>query len=415
MGSHQAVAARSRNAAAYEESVVTLGWPAKPLSSSGLTKPYVPEVDALRCLAMTAVIAFHCGLFPAGWMGVWLFFVISGFAVTTSLFSKHSLLSEWHRIAAFYVRRALRIWPLYFFYVVVSVVVLLGLGEYGALREVPWLLSFTQNIGMLVTRGAPGEPWQGYAHLWTLSVEQQFYFILPFLLFLPSRLWRTLLLASVIVIAPLLRLATARWATAHGYDDLGAASIVYAFGPDHFDAFAIGALIAMFRTEITRNRRLAKIAAVTAASFTTVYVLSYMVVNLWLGEPFSASVLRNIVSGVLYGQGREVWAYFVPTVGGAAVLMSILAGGRGCLRICRLPGLQAIGRISYGGYLFHVPVLMILGSLLPFGVRKVEGPATYGSHILLFILTYVITIGVAWLSFNYFEERVSRIGLSKVR
>lgn len=46
---------------------------------------YVPEVDALRAIAMTAVIAFHCKLMPFGWMGVWLFYVVSGFSVTTSL------------------------------------------------------------------------------------------------------------------------------------------------------------------------------------------------------------------------------------------------------------------------------------------------------------------------------------------
>jgi hypothetical protein len=75
-----------------------------PLAASG----YVSEVDALRCIAMTAVVLQHCQLLPFGWTGVWLFFVISGFAITSSLLGsdriKHSrpLL-----VRNFYARRCL--------------------------------------------------------------------------------------------------------------------------------------------------------------------------------------------------------------------------------------------------------------------------------------------------------------------
>jgi hypothetical protein len=60
---------------------VTVASAAPPLPSG-----YVPEVDALRGIAMTLVILIHCKLAPFGWMGVWLFYVVSGFSVTTSLF-----------------------------------------------------------------------------------------------------------------------------------------------------------------------------------------------------------------------------------------------------------------------------------------------------------------------------------------
>ena len=73
---------------------------------------YVPEVDALRGLAMTAVILGHCKLMPFGWMGVWLFYVVSGFSVTTSLFGgRRREASAGAAIGGFYLRRALRIWP----------------------------------------------------------------------------------------------------------------------------------------------------------------------------------------------------------------------------------------------------------------------------------------------------------------
>lgn len=381
--------------------------------SSAVPAAYVPEVDALRCLAMTAVIAIHCGLFPLGWMGVWLFFVVSGFAVTTSLFSaKHNALGVWHRIGTFYVRRALRIWPLYFIFVAANVIVILALGNYSALQEVPWLVTFTQNIKMIIESYAPGTAWNGFAHLWTLSTEQQFYLAFPILLLLPSRRSRTLVLLGVIVAAPLIRYGTGCWAVAYGFDDLRAAFAVYAFGPAHFDAFAIGTLIAMYRHEITQNRRLAPMAAILALAITAIYTLTYMLINFTLIGGISVNLTRNILSGIIFGQGREIWAYFVPVCVSGAILVGILAGDPRCLRVCRLPGLQAIGRISYGGYLFHVPVLMILISLVPAFGRPVTGELSYGVHILLFFCAYLITVGAAWLSFTYVERQLSRLGRS---
>lgn len=383
----------------------------QPAASSAVPSAYVPEIDALRGLAMTAVVAIHCGLFPMGWMGVWLFFVISGFAVTTSLFSaKHRTAGVWSRMGTFYVRRALRIWPIYFLFVAVNVLVIMALGEYGALQEVPWLMTFTQNIKMMIESYAPGTCWSGFAHLWTLSTEQQFYLVFPLLLLLPSRHTRAIALLCVIAAAPLIRYATARWALAYGFDDLHTAFAVYAFGPGHFDAFAIGTLIALYRQEISQDRRLAQLATIVALATMSAYGLAYVIINAVLIGHFSVGVVRNIASGVLYGQGREIWLYLVPVYASAAVLMRILAGDRHCLRVCGLPGLQAIGRISYGGYLFHVPVLMILINLVPAFSRPVSGVFSYGVHILLFAAGYVMTIAAAWTSFTFLEQPFSRLG-----
>jgi peptidoglycan/LPS O-acetylase OafA/YrhL len=380
-------------------------------ASSTVSSSYVPEIDALRGLAMTAVVAIHCGLFPMGWMGVWLFFVISGFAVATSLFStKHRTAEVWSRIETFYARRALRIWPIYFLFVAANALVIVSLGESGSLQEVPWLMTFTQNIKMIIESYAPGTCWPGFAHLWTLSTEQQFYVVFPLLLLLTSRRSRAIALLCVIAIAPLIRYATARWAMAYGFDDLHIAFAVYAFGPGHFDAFAIGTLIALYREEISQDRRLARLATIVALMTMSVYGLAYVIINSVLIDHFSVGVIRNIVSGVLYGQGREVWVYLVPVYASAAVLMRILAGDRHCLRICRLPGLQAIGRISYGGYLFHVPILMILINLVPAFGRPVSGVSSYGVHILLFAAGYLMTIVAAWTSFTFLERHFSQLG-----
>jgi peptidoglycan/LPS O-acetylase OafA/YrhL len=387
----------------------------RPAAPPRVPAGYVPEVDALRCIAMTAVIGIHCGLLPIGWMGVWLFFVISGFAVTTSLFSaKHHASGAWSRVGTFYARRAVRIWPIYFLFIAANVVAILVLGDYGTMRQVPWLLTFTQNIEMIIATYAPGTAWDGFGHLWTLSVEQQFYLVFPFLLFLPGRRSQSVILLAMIAAAPLIRYLTAQWAVGHGFDDIHTAFAVYAFGPAQFDAFAIGCLIAMFRQEIAQNKRIAVWAGALAAAITLAYVTTYLIVNLTIIGHLSVGIMRNVLSGIAYGQGREIWGYFVPDALAAAALIGILSGERHLLRLCRLPGLQAIGRISYGGYLYHLPVLMILGALFPPFSARVSGPASYAAHLLLFVCAFAITVGVAWLSFWFIERPISGLARGKL-
>jgi peptidoglycan/LPS O-acetylase OafA/YrhL len=124
---------------------------------------------------------------------------------------------------------------------------------------------------------------------------------------------------------------------------------------------------------------------------------------------FSLDAMRNIFSGVLYGQGREIFGYWVPDGIGAGALTTILCGQHRWLRICRVPGLQAIGRISYGGYIFHIPVLMILGALIPFYAVPTASLRGTVVHIGLFMCACPITVGAAWLSYTFFERPVSRL------
>ena len=208
-----------------------------PVGAVRRASAYVPEVDALRAIAMTAVIVFHCKLMPFGWMGVWIFYVVSGFSVTTSLFSKPvSASGTGAAIGHFYIRRALRIWPLYFAFVLLNVIVLEAMGRTAPLEDLPWLLSFTQNVKMILTDYTPAANWPAFGHLWTLAVEQQFYLVFPLLLTLRSRSARGIVLLCIIAIAPLIRAAVAHWAVGLGWDSERVAFTVYAFAPAHFDA-----------------------------------------------------------------------------------------------------------------------------------------------------------------------------------
>ena len=371
---------------------------------------YVPEVDALRGIAMTAVVLFHCKLLPFGWMGVWLFYVVSGFSVTMSLFSRaHPASGPAAAMGGFYLRRALRIWPLYFAFIALNVVVLAWLGITAPLQDLPWLLSFTQNLKMILFDYPPGAAWPAFGHLWTLAVEQQFYLAFPLLLLINSRRARGVALLAVILIAPAFRAAVAHWAVARGWGPEQVAFTVYAFGPTHFDAFAIGSLIALFRDVIARDRRLFRAMLALAATVTLIHIATYATVNSLAAGRFSVEAMRNIVSGILYGQGREITVYLLPSLATGAMLMGILSGERTCLRLCRLPGLQGIGRVSYAGYLFHIPILMLLAAFVPVFTPPPGGARWVIGHIGLFVCAYTLTVTTAWLSFTYFEQYFTRL------
>jgi peptidoglycan/LPS O-acetylase OafA/YrhL len=371
---------------------------------------YVPEVDALRAIAMTAVIVFHCKLMPFGWMGVWLFYVVSGFSVTTSLLSRrHPAPSIGAAIRQFYIRRALRIWPLYFAFVALNVIVLEAIGRTEPLEDLPWLLSFTQNLKMIFTDYTPAANWPAFGHLWTLAVEQQFYLVFPLLLILRGRFARSLVLLGVIAIAPLIRAAVAYWAAGRGWDPGRIAFAVYAFGPAHFDAFAAGSLVAFFRGEISRNRRFAVASMVITATIAVAYVGTYTTLGVTEVDQFSVDAMRNIISGILYGQGREITVYLLPTCTGVTILIGILSGERLCLLVCRSQSLQAIGRVSYAGYLFHIPILMLLGAFMPIFAVPRSGPLWVAGHVGLFVCTFLTTVTTAQLSFVFFERHFTRI------
>lgn len=206
----------------------------------------VQGVDGLRALAMTAVVAQHSGLLPFGWVGVWLFFVISGFVITLGFLEEEQAGAQApaaHRYKLFMKRRVLRLVPVYLLYVLVCVLVS---GARFSGPDVLSLLSFTFNWEMIFAPQPQGLV--GVGHLWTLSVEQQFYLVFP-LLFLgfPAR-WRWPVVFGLMLLSPLLRWGWAQWLATlpQGQDTGWLAFGVYAASLCHFESFLWGALLAAF-------------------------------------------------------------------------------------------------------------------------------------------------------------------------
>lgn len=362
----------------------------------------IERIDSLRAIAMLAVIAQHAHLLPFGWMGVWLFFVISGFVVTTSLIARAETGHRGGDTLAFYARRGARILPIYYLYIVAGLLVSslwLGRADW---RPFVSMLFMYNNFADAFGSGF-------YAHwpagqLWTISVEWQFYLAYGLLFIWAPRAWVIAGGVLVIVADPILRVIAGAILLRH-QAPLDAAFSIYSFSLLHFDAFAIGALLALFRDRLTGRHGL--VAGAVALAWLAIYLLVYAAIDHAQGAR-GIDVLRNLISGILIGQGREGPLYSIVDLLAASVLLVALDERIG-LPLVGSRRLQYVGRISYGGYVYHQLMLTLVITLVPpagFG-----GPGTamrVGYDIATFLCCAALTIAAATASYHWLERPAMR-------
>lgn len=360
------------------------------------------EIDSLRAVAMTAVVAEHCRILPFGWMGVWLFFVISGFVVTTSLMSRTDD-APGVLLFRFYLRRAARILPIYLAYVAVGLAVS-GLAI-GHLEWSPFasLVLFYNNVQSAFGVGT----FQAFpvAHLWTISVEMQFYLLFGFAFaFLPRRALQAVLI-SLLFIAPALRFVGGEWLARSGLTPLRAAYAVYTFPGMHFDSFAAGALLALGASR-WRERRWAAALLLAGGVLFAAYAFAYVMVNRAHGAG-GLGMFRNVISGILFGQQRQVWLYSAVAALSAGVLAVTLAGAAPWSVLTRSPLLQAVGRASYGGYVYHVLCVRLIRALIHAPAHPAAGFAgrlAFGAVEFALALTATVLLSLA--SYRWVERPI---------
>src|ERR1043165_3191235 len=150
-------------------------------------QPRLAGLDGLRWLVMMMVIAIHLNLFGVGWVGLSSFFVLSGFLITRILFDDlEGTASLGQGLKRFYIRRPLRVFPIYYLYLFV----LLALGfvvpvvRQQTSGELPYAFTYVYNLFITTDRHHGTHLLD---HLWSLSVEEQFYLLWPFIVYLVGR------------------------------------------------------------------------------------------------------------------------------------------------------------------------------------------------------------------------------------
>lgn len=366
----------------------------------------IPGLDGLRAIAFLMVLGDHTSKMDFGWAGVQLFFVLSGFLLTGILLRMKDAFSGRQYFFKFYGRRFLRIFPLYFFYLfLLTLAVRHGNWiSWGLLRDTlqekvqPQLFFSYLYLYDFVHASALFKNTRFLAHLWSLSVEEQFYICWPLILFLTPKEKIRRLFLLIIAAGPVLRLAAYIVYSHHLLPALldNPYLAVYVLPFSHIDAFAMGAYISCFQLPNSRKQLTVLISLIPLAGFVTQYLTAGEIKLDTFGYEFT------LQTGYKFIWGYSILNYFF------ALLIQEVNQGKLFTKILDHFTLRYLGKISYGMYIYHLPVIwFVLALQLEY---KDHLPFTfYLGQTRTFFLVLFITIVIAGLSFHSFEKPINNL------
>jgi peptidoglycan/LPS O-acetylase OafA/YrhL len=356
-------------------------------------KSHIPVLDGVRGMAISMVLIFHfwqgleayhfspqvarlLTLASIGQKGVDLFFVLSGFLITGILLRTKG---SPHYFKNFYIRRSLRIFPLYF-------AVVFGCLIAGSLLSLPqfqwknnwWYLFYLQNVAFTFWPASIAGP----GHFWSLAVEEHYYLLWPLIVHMFNRRALTVFSLSLIAGAVLVRVIF-----------LTAGSDVFTFTLCRMDALAFGSLLAIvftsdihWQTVVRWTRRL--VLPVAGVAFASFFILS--------------------------GTGNTILQAFKYTLFAllcAFVIMLALSpgGGNPAPRVFSLGWLRSMGKTSYAMYVFHP---FIYGQVINRFYQASWSPVRgmFRTSLLVeFTLAVGLTILVSWISWIAFEQPLLKL------
>ncbi|HEU4471289.1 MAG TPA: acyltransferase [Flavisolibacter sp.] len=356
---------------------------------------YIKSLDGVRALAIILVMTFHAELTEYGWIGVQLFFVLSGFLITGILWKEQaSPESLGYKFKKFWVRRSLRIFPLYYGYVIAIALAYL-LFHFPPYFEpfFPYLVTYTANFPLQLLHST-GNPL--FNHLWSLSIEEQFYLLFPLIILLSPRRFTKNLLLLIIFVSPVLRYFIGRYYAEQGFPELIVSNGVNFNTLCQLDAFCTGGIIQVMSLEkrVQRPFRLfGIIALLTAGAGLLSYLQSSSPYSYWLDLGFYH---------YLTGNYQHVWHYTLLNLTFASFLLALVSVNSqerfpGIRRFLENKWLVKIGRVSYGMYLFHWLIWVYV-------FMNIFRPETYLVKALIFIPYLVAVYLFSELSYKFYEE-----------
>jgi len=352
---------------------------------SPVPRDFIPQLDGVRGIAIILVVTYHywgyLPVFAAGWSGVDLFFVLSGYLITSRLVAVQH---RPHPLQQFYTNRALRILPLYFgtllmFYLGFHLLVRHQNSPLFEFYNQHWIsyLLFVQN--WLLPHVNETRP-VFLLHFWSLAVEEQFYLIWP--VFLYTFWTKKYFTTAVFLIVGLILIA--RTAIYFHYPVWRAKDIDYYITFCRMDAFFIGGLLFLFQS---RHK---------AGQFIPYFILAFLLTagGIW----FSGNAKNNNAFFCTIG-------YTFLDISFAGLLYAAINHSRQWLsQVLNYRWLRFTGKISYGLYIFHWIVLQVLEPKI---TQHVFLPAGLGNRTAFFLsscICLVISYLISIISYNYFES-----------
>lgn len=391
-----------------------------PVPAAPLRSGFMPELNGLRAIAIILVFLNHTigyvpgGYFPItflraylglGWVGVDLFFVLSGFLITGILLDTKEA-KNYFRV--FYARRVLRIFPLY--YVVLTAVILIGIKlhneDVSSVLPLPqdrWLYYCYLTNWLGLWKAHWGPDYANYlAHFWSLAVEEQFYLVWPLLVWLlPKRavVWTA---AALGVFAAIFRLV---WLLHSGPQVAIAIATV-----TRMDSLFVGAICAVFFRERAVIEKVKPWLPKMAFVCLGLFLLAFSILNYFPDQVFPL-IFHNPDDRTIQDATMlmsEAFGYSLLALGfGAVVLMAAMPETlpRLLQRFLRTRWIAETGLYSYGIYVYHVPLLGAASfTFLPLiiqGHHFLKLKAVFAISVLA-----IITFLLASLSYNLFEKPV---------
>ncbi|MGC1375912.1 MAG: acyltransferase [Anaerolineales bacterium] len=371
-----------------------------------------PELDGVRGLAILMVMVYHLMLFSMylpkntpfrewlvqavsmGWAGVDLFFVLSGFLITSILLRTRN---DPHYFRNFYARRILRIFPLYYLAVVIVYMILPfyspDLDPAAVRASQPFFLFYLQNWIYIPKFSASFHtvvpPLFGPA--WSLAIEEQFYILWPSVVYFLNRRKLFILSVAVVIFTFLARVALVQFSSAWPSLEY----FLYYSTVTRFDGLCIGALIAIVFAESERWKQVFSRFAWPVLIGALAGMVGIVLVN---SNVFALST----------NPGIDMGGYTLLALGGGALVVLVTTGpAGGILRtFFRNPVLTFFGKYSYAMYIIHVPVALLL--LRAMKVLQFKNDFAW---VVFVVLSFGLIVLGALLTWNLLEKHA--LGLKK--
>jgi peptidoglycan/LPS O-acetylase OafA/YrhL len=347
-------------------------------------RSHYPALDGLRGLAILLVVFYHnfgfINYFFFGWLGVDLFFVLSGFLITDILLKTRNAP---HYLRNFYLRRVLRIFPLYYFTLIVFLILIptffpkvLNLNYY--VQNQSWFWTYLQNW-LFIFHATPRNT-VALNHLWSLAVEEQFYLIWPFIILLFKKpKWIVYLL--VILLLGVITLRFILWT--YQIENFAYFNL-YTFS--RIDGICIGSLLAVLRTVNAKaiNRYFTFIVLGLAALNFVFYFFNQKNQFSYPYLAIAGYTTFATIFGLLVNEGVEKEDTFIN-------------------RFLSFPIFRFFGAISYGLYVFHWPLYLLLAPTLTRWCA--QNIRFVNPSIVASIVAMSLSVLLASLSFHFFEKK----------